>query len=158
MPTLENDVDALSTGLSESSDLRAMVHSPIYARSAQQKAVVALAGPMGLSQIMTNTLALMASKRRLFVLPQFLDALRAKIAEAKGEVTADVTSAVALSDAQMGALASTLQSKVGKTVKINSAVDPALIGGLVVKVGSRMIDTSIAARLANLQNAMKEVG
>ncbi len=158
MPTLENDVDALSTGLSESSDLRAMVHSPIYARSAQQKAVVALAGPMGLSQIMTNTLALMASKRRLFVLPQFLDALRAKIADAKGEVTADVTSAVALSDAQMGALASTLQSKVGKTVKINSAVDPALIGGLVVKVGSRMIDTSIAARLANLQNAMKEVG
>ena len=100
----------------------------------------------------------MASKRRLFVVPQLLAQLSAMIAEAKGEVTADVTSASALSDAQLSQLADTLKTKFGKDVKIESAVDESLIGGLIVKVGSKMIDTSIRSKLASLQNAMKEVG
>lgn len=113
---------------------------------------------MGLEPAMSNGLAVMASKRRLFVLPQLLKQLRAMIADHKGEVTADVTSAKALTKAQSDKLAKTLKARVGKTVKINATVDESLIGGLVVKVGSKMIDTSIRSRLDSLQNAMKEVG
>jgi F-type H+-transporting ATPase subunit delta len=100
----------------------------------------------------------MATKRRLFVLPQLLSDLRARIAAAKNEVTAEVASATKLSAAQSKALAAAIKSKVGKTVKLSVTVDEALIGGLVVKVGSTMIDTSIRSKLAALQNAMKEVG
>jgi F-type H+-transporting ATPase subunit delta len=107
---------------------------------------------------LANTLALMASNRRLFVVPQLVSALRARIAAEKGEVTADVTSAVAMTAAQAQALAASLKAKVGKDVKLNTTVDESLIGGLIVKLGSTMIDTSVKARLAALQNAMKEVG
>ena len=158
LASLETDIDALDAALTESDDLRAMVTSPLYQRDAQQAAITGLAKKMGLSSMVTNTLALMASKRRLFVLPQLVLALREMIAEEKGEVTAEITAASALSDAQAAKLAETLERQVGKTVKIKTTVDESLIGGLVVKVGSRMIDTSIAAKLANLQNAMKEVG
>jgi len=155
---LEADVDALDAALGDSTDFRSMVSSPLYKRAEQQGAIVALARKMGLSDLTTSTLALMASKRRLFVLPQLVRALRDMIATQKGEVTADVRTAAPLSDAQAERLAETLRAKVGKQVQIKTTVDESLIGGLVVKVGSRMIDTSIAARLANLQHAMKEVG
>ena len=91
-------------------------------------------------------------------MPQLLEHLREMIADAKGEVTAEVTSATALSDEQAAKLAETLKSSVGKDVKIKTTVDEGLIGGLVVKVGSKMIDTSIRSKLNSLQNAMKEVG
>jgi len=155
---LERDIDALSSALGESADFRDLLTSPIYSREEQRSALTAVAGKMGLSATLTNTLALMASKRRLFVVPQLLEVLRDRIAEAKGEVTADIKSAVALSDAQRDALAKSLAESVGKTVKINATVDESLIGGLVVKVGSQMIDTSIKSKLAALQNTMKEVG
>ena len=113
---------------------------------------------MGLSAVMTNTLSLMASKRRLFVVPQLVQALREKIAEEKNEVTADVVSAKALTQTQSKKLAETLKARVGKDVTINATVDESLIGGLIVKVGSKMIDTSIRSKLSSLQNAMKEVG
>ena len=100
----------------------------------------------------------MAEKRRLFVLPQFLTALVDLIAAEKGEVTADVTAAADLTKVQATKLAATLKKSVGKDVKLNIAVDESLIGGLVVKVGSKMIDTSIRSKLASLQNSMKEVG
>ncbi|MFV0245132.1 MAG: F0F1 ATP synthase subunit delta [Qingshengfaniella sp.] len=158
LEALEADVDALGQVLDENADLSGMIRSPIYSRAAQQAAITAVAQKMGLSDIVANTLALMASKRRLFVLPPLLTRLRAMIAEEKGEVTAEVRSAKALTATQSKKLEETLTAKVGKTVKINATVDESLIGGLVVKVGSRMIDTSIAAKLANLQNAMKEVG
>ena len=155
---LEQDVDDLAQALEDSEDLRDLIHSPIYARSAQSQAISAVADKMGLSASMKNTLALMASKRRLFVVPAFLTQLREMIAEEKGEVTADVTSAVELTDAQRTQLADTLKAKVGKDVKLNTKVDDALIGGLVVRVGSKMIDTSIRSKLNSLQNVMKEVG
>jgi F-type H+-transporting ATPase subunit delta len=154
---LAKDVDALHAALAASADLRAMIASPLYSRDAQGAAIRALAERMGLSALMSNTLGLMAAKRRLFVLPQFLAALRAMIAAHRGEVTAEVTSAQPLSAEQAERLAATLKERFGKTVKIKAAVDPALIGGLVVRVGSKMIDTSIRARLAALQNVMKEV-
>jgi F-type H+-transporting ATPase subunit delta len=100
----------------------------------------------------------MAGKRRLFVLPQLLQSLRDIIAEENGEVTADVTSAKAMTKSQSASLAKTLKARMGKDVTINASVDESLIGGLIVKVGSKMIDTSIRSKLSSLQNAMKEVG
>ncbi len=156
--TLEQDVDALSQALDDSADLRDLIRSPVYSRDAQRQAITAVADKMGLSAPVKNTLGLMASKRRLFVLPALIAQLREKIAEEKGEVTADVTSAVELTKAQRKSLADTLKAKVGREVKLNTTVDDALIGGLIVRVGSKMIDTSIRSKLASLQNAMKEVG
>lgn len=155
---IESDIDAVDTALTESDDLRDLISSPVYSRDDQGKAIAALAKKMGLSPIITNTLNLMSQKRRLFVLPQLIQALRAAIAEDKGEVTAEVVSAKALTKTQSEKLAKTLQERIGKDIKINASVDEALIGGLIVKVGSKMIDTSIASKLNSLQNAMKEVG
>ncbi len=158
LKVLEGDVDALDAALSGSADLRDLISSPVYTRDDQGKAIAAIAKKMGLSPLVTNTLALMAAKRRLFVLPQMVAVLRDLISTEKGEVTAEVTSAVKLSAAQAKELAATLKARVGKDVKLKTAVDESLIGGLVVKLGSTMIDTSLKAKLAALQNAMKEVG
>jgi len=154
---LEDDIAALEGALSDSPDFNALIQSPIYTRDQQGDAIAALAAKMALSPMITNALRLMASKRRLFVLPQLLAGLRSLIADEKGEITAEVTAATALTKAQQDKLAKSLKATMGKDVKIKLAVDESLIGGLVVKVGSRMIDTSIAAKLSNLQNAMKEV-
>ncbi|PRY92414.1 F-type H+-transporting ATPase subunit delta [Donghicola tyrosinivorans] len=158
LDAVENDVDALAAALDESADLRDLISNPVYSREQQSAAISAVASKMGLSATVANTLALMASKRRLFVLPQLVTALREKIAAHKGEVTAEVVSATELTQAQKDKLAEALKESVGKTVKVNAAVDETLIGGLVVKVGSKMIDTSIRSKLSALQNAMKEVG
>lgn len=158
LASLESDLDALEAALAGSSDLRAMTTSPVYSREDMGKAITALAGKMGLSATMSGALSMMAQNRRLFALPQLIATLRAMIAEAKGEVTAEVTSASVLTKAQADQLAATLKARVGKTVKLNVAVDESLIGGLIVKVGSKMIDTSIRSKLAALQNSMKEVG
>ncbi|MBL3571629.1 F0F1 ATP synthase subunit delta [Rhodovulum sp. BSW8] len=155
---LEADVDALDAALTESGEFRDLISSPVYSRDDQARAIDAIASKMGLGRMMANTLQLMASKRRLFVLPQMVAELRGLIAEAKGEVSADVVSARPLSDAQRAALAAALKQNAGKDVKINASVDESLIGGLIVKLGSKMIDTSIRARLSALQNTMKEVG
>ena len=155
---LEGDLDGLTSALAESGDFNALISSPIYSREEQGTAIAALAKKMKLSPIMSNTLSLMASKRRLFVLPQLVNALRAAIAEDKGEVTADVVSAKALTKAQSDKLRGSLKTTTGKDVTINATVDESLIGGLIVKVGSKMIDTSIRSKLAALQNTMKEVG
>ena len=155
---LEADVDALDGALIGSADLRTLVSSPVYSRAEMGQAISAVAKKMKLQPIMVNTLALMASKRRLFVLPSLLAALRTRIAEEKGEVTAEVASAKALTKTQAASLAKTLKAQLGLDVKIKATVDESLIGGLVVKVGSKMIDTSIRSKLNALQNKMKEVG
>ncbi|SMX38154.1 ATP synthase subunit delta [Maliponia aquimaris] len=158
LPELEANLDDLSAALSESADLRELLVNPVYSRDAQGAAIAAIADKMGLMPAIKNVLSLMASKRRLFVVPHMVSRLREMIAVEKGEVTAEVVSATALTDAQAAQLADTLKAKVGKDVKISATVDESLIGGLVVKMGSKMIDTSIRAKLNSLQNAMKEVG
>lgn len=155
---LERDVDALTNAHRESADFRDLIRSPVYSRAEQESGMAALADKMGLSNTMTRTLRLMATKRRLFVLPQFLAALRDRIAEEKGEVTAEVVSASPLSDDQRNRLAETLKKQAGRDVKIDMSVDERLIGGLRVKLGSRMIDTSIRSKLDAMQNMMKEAG
>lgn len=158
LDTLSAQVDDLARALDDSADLRAMIGSPVLSRDAQGQAIAAIAGKMGLSQVLANTLALMAQNRRLFTLPQLVAKLRGLIADERGEVTADVTSAVELTADQKQRLTNTLAGKSGKTVKLNTRVDDSLIGGMIVKMGSQMIDSSIRSRLASLQNAMKEVG
>ncbi|MEZ5796047.1 MAG: F0F1 ATP synthase subunit delta [Paracoccaceae bacterium] len=158
LKALESDAAALKAALADSPDLAAMIASPVISRAEQTAATAAIAAKMGLNALTANTLALMGEKRRLFVLPQFLAELAGLIAAEKGEITAEVTSATALSAAQSKKLAETLKAKVGKTVKLNATVDESLIGGLIVKLGSTMIDTSVKSKLASLQNAMKEVG
>jgi F-type H+-transporting ATPase subunit delta len=158
LKALETDVEALDAAIAGSADLRDLISSPIYSRDAQEKAIAALAAKMGLSAPVANGLALMAQKRRLFALPQLLTALAARIAEEKGEVTAFVTAATALTKEQADKLAATLKTQTGKSVKLAMSVDESLIGGMIVKLGSKMIDTSVKSKLASLQNAMKEVG
>ncbi|MBU2959442.1 F0F1 ATP synthase subunit delta [Citreicella sp. C3M06] len=155
---LADNVNDLSQALADSPDLRDLVSSPVYPRASMRKGIMAVAAQMQLQPSFQNALGLMAEKRRLFALPQLIAHLRAKIAEAKGEVTADVTSATALTEDQASRLAKTLADNIGKQVTLKTTVDESLIGGLVVKVGSKMIDTSVRSKLNALQNAMKEVG
>ncbi len=155
---LERDADALQDALMMSSDLTALITSPVVERDDQARAMAAVAAKMGLSSLMGNTIALMAQKRRLFVLPHLVADVMRRIAVEKGVMTAEVTAPTALTDAQVTALMNSLKAQVGKDVKLKTTVDASLIGGLVVKLGSVMIDTSVKAKLAALQNAMKEVG
>ena len=153
---LEGNLDDLKAALSESADLNELIRSPILTRDEQGRGIAAIGDKMGLVDALKNGLGLMAQKRRLFVMPQLINTLLARIAKHKGEVTAEVVSAKALTKAQSDKLSKTLADKFGQTVKINATVDDALIGGLIVKVGSKMIDTSIRSKLDSLQNTMKE--
>ncbi len=156
--SLDGDVAVLSAALSESDDLNALISSPVVSREQSAAAIAGLAKKAKLSDVISNTLALMAQKRRLFVLPQLVLALEAMLADERGEVTAEVVSAKALTKTQETKLTKSLSEQFGKTVTLNATVDEAIIGGLIIKVGSKMIDTSIASKLNSLQNAMKEVG
>jgi F-type H+-transporting ATPase subunit delta len=158
LEALEADVEALDTALSGSEDFRILIGSPVIPRWDQERSITAIAKKMGLSGLLGNTLALMAQRRRLFVLPHLMADLRNRIAAEKGEMTAEVVSATVLTKEQSTKLAAMLKARVGKTVKLKTTVDESLIGGLVVKLGSTMIDTSIRSKLAALKNAMKEVG
>jgi F-type H+-transporting ATPase subunit delta len=156
--TLEQNVGTLKECLDKSVDLASLISSPMYSRDQQQTAITAIAKKLGLSIVMTNTLSLMAVKRRLFVVPTFLTVLSDLIAVSKNEIMAEVVSAKSLSKGQLDKLVKTLKGNFSKDVKINATVDPGLIGGMIVKVGSTMIDTTIKAKLNSLQNVMKEVG
>ena len=158
LDSLETGLNDLSAALDGSADLQTLITSPLVSREEQDQAISAVAAKMGLDPVLANTLSLMAQKRRLFVVPALIAALRARLADARGEVTAEVTSAKALTKTQSEKLAKTLAERVGKKVTVNATVDADIIGGLVVKVGSKMIDTSIRSKLNSLQNAMKEVG
>lgn len=155
---LASQVDDLAAALQDSAELKELIASPILTRNQQEAAITAIAEKAGLSPELGNTLRLMARNRRLFTLPQLLSRLRGLIAEDRGEVTADVVSAQELSADQKKRLTETLAQKSGKTVKLNTRVDAGLIGGMIVKLGSVMIDSSIRSKLTSLQNSMKEVG
>jgi F-type H+-transporting ATPase subunit delta len=158
IPAVEADLANLEQALAESADLRDLISSPVYSREEQGAALAAIGQRMGLSPVFQNVLGLMAQKRRLFVLPHLLAVLRDRISGARGEVSAEVTSAQPLTAEQLARLSETLSASAGKSVRLQTRVDPSLIGGLVVQIGSRMIDTSIRAQLGQLQNMMKEVG
>lgn len=155
---LAREVEALSETIAASAELRSVLASPVLSREDQARAIGAVADALGLGPTLKNTLALMSENRRLFALPQLLAALRGLIAEARGEMTAEVVSARALTPEQAERLTRTLSEKSGKTVKLDTRIDEGLIGGMIVRLGSQMIDTSVRSKLSSLQNAMKEVG
>lgn len=155
--TLQRDVDALGAAVRESGDLREMLASPVLSRDQQEGAIGAVAEKLGVSETLRSTLRLMARKRRLFVVPAMVRRLEDMLAEARGEVRALVRSAKPLSDDQRERLEQALRGEAGRDVRLDVEVDEALIGGLVVRLGSQMIDTSVRAKLAALQNTMKEV-
>ncbi len=142
----------------ESADFRRLVESPVFSSEDQERAIGAIADKAGIGGLTGNLLRLVAKNRRLFALAGIIKAFREMAARARGEVTAEVASAHPLSDAQVAALKSALKDKLGKDVTLQTRVNPALLGGLVVKVGSRMIDTSLRTRLMNVRTQLKEVG
>ncbi|MEO1493946.1 MAG: F0F1 ATP synthase subunit delta [Pseudomonadota bacterium] len=154
----EADLKAVSEALGESSDLADLIQNPIYTRAQQGAAMAAIADKMGISELVKNVIGLMASKRRLFAVPRMISDFETLMAEHRGEVTADVTAARKLSAAQTKALTKEIKDATGRDVKLNVEIDESIIGGLIVKVGSKMVDSSIRSKLTNLQNAMKEVG
>lgn len=152
------DLDRFQMLLDESDDLRRLVASPVFSAEEQQKAVIAVADKVGITGLVGNFLKVVAGNRRLFALPGMIRAYREIAAAHRGEITAEVTSAYALSTAQETELKSALKGVTGKDVAIAVTVDPSLLGGLIVKVGSRQIDTSLRTKLSTLKLALKEVG
>jgi F-type H+-transporting ATPase subunit delta len=152
------DLRGLKALLDESDDLRRVVRSPLYSREQQADAIAAVADRLGVSELTRRFILVVAQNRRLFALDSMINAYLAELARRRGEVQAEVTAARALSDAQLQKLDETLRGVVGGKVDIDVTVDPSLIGGLIVKVGSRMIDNSLRTKLQRLQLAMKGVG
>lgn len=152
------DLDRFQALLDESDDLKRLVASPVFSAEEQQRAISAVAAKAGIAGVVGNFLKVVASNRRLFALPGMIRAFRQIAAEHRGEVTAEVTSAHALTAAQEKELKSALKGVTGKNVDINVTVDPTLLGGLIVKIGSRQIDTSLRTKLSTLKLALKEVG
>jgi F-type H+-transporting ATPase subunit delta len=149
------DLATVRAMLDQSEDLRRLVASPVIGRDEQASAMAALAKHAGLGDLATKFVGLLARNRRLFALAGTIRAYDALVAAQRGEVTAEVASARALSDAQTQSLIASLKSGTGSEVRLSASVDKSLLGGLVVKVGSRMIDASLKAKLQSLRLAMK---
>lgn len=152
------DLKGLDALLTESEDLQRLVRSPLYGRDQQAKAMEAILERAGVSDLTRRFVLVVANNRRLFALPKMIRAFLAELARRRGEVRAEVTAAAPLNEAQEKALLETLSKAVGGKVQLDLKTDPSLLGGLVVKVGSRMIDTSLKTKLQRLQFAMKGVG
>ncbi len=153
-----SDLTGLKRMLAESPDLDRVVRSPLLSRAEQGKAVAAVMERAGISELVQRFIGLVAQNRRLFAVGAMIDAYLAELARRRGAMTAQVTAARPMSDAQVKALADALRGSLGSQIDVRVAVDPALIGGMVVKVGSRMIDSSVRTKLNKLQIAMKGVG
>lgn len=152
------DLDSFSAMIAESADLQRLIGSPAFSAQDQVAAVNALLAKAGIAGLAANFISLVASKRRLFALPGMIRAYRAKVAEAKGIVSAEVTLAEEPSAAQLKDITATLKDVAGQDVALSVKIDPAIIGGLVVKMGSRMVDASLKTKLNSIRLAMKEVG
>lgn len=146
---------ALRSGLAESADLSALIASPVVGRGDAAKAVAAVAAAMKLDSLTTKFLGVLADNRRLADLPRMIDAFDAIVADHRGEVTAKVTSAHPLTAEQLKELTANLKTRVGRDVAVATTVDPAILGGLVVQLGSQLIDGSIRTRLNSFATAMK---
>ena len=151
------DLRALRTLMDESADFRRLIRSPVLSRAEQAKAVAAVAEKAGFSQLTRNFLGVVARNRRLFVLPGVITGYLSTLATRRGEVTAEVTAAKPLTPAQTEAVNEQLRKAVGRKVAVDLRIDPGLLGGLIVKVGSRMVDASLRSKLSRLQLAMKGV-
>ena len=153
-----SDLRQLRAMLANSADLTRLIRSPILSRDAQAKAIAALAEVARLTPLIRDFMMVVARNRRLFAVPAMIEAYLAQLAARRGEVTAEVMTARPLAPAQLGQLNEQLRRTVGRRVSIDARVDPTLIGGMIVKVGSRMVDSSVRSQLHRLQLAMKAAG
>ncbi len=149
------DLAALKAMMKASPDLARLVRAPVFSHDDQKKGMGAILRQMGANPLTTQFVFLLAAKRRLFILTDIISAFDAMVARKKGEVRAEVTSARPLSDAELTKLKDMLKSKLAREPRLETHVDPSLLGGLIVKVGSRMIDSSIRTKLAGLRTAMR---
>lgn len=152
------DLRVLRQMAATSDDFRRLLRSPVLSRSDQQKAVQAIAARAGFQALTVNFLGLLAKNRRLFALDAVALAYLDRLAGKHGEVLAEVQSAVALSPDQVGEIVAILKKYMGSNVSLDAKVDPGLLGGLVVRVGSRMVDNSLKTKLQQLKLAMKGIG
>jgi F-type H+-transporting ATPase subunit delta len=154
---LAGELNDLSGLMDDSADLARLVSSPIVSRSEQGAAMAAIVSRAGMSSFIGNLVGLMAKNRRLFALKGTIAAFQTLVAEHRGEVSAEVTSASELKPVHLSVVKEALKEIVGRDVTLETTVDPSLIGGLIVKVGSRMIDNSLRTKLENLELAMKGI-
>ena len=152
------DLQKFDALLAESADLTRLIRSPVFTADAQIKALAAVLDRAGIGGLASQFLKVAAANRRLFAVRDIVKAYAALVARHKGEVTAQVTVAEPISDAHRAEIENILNAVTGKDVRVDVKVDPSIIGGLVVKLGSRMVDSSLRTKLNALKHAMKEVG
>ncbi len=155
---IEADLNRFGKAVDASEDLLRLVKSPMFSAEEQTRALGAILDELKVEGLTKNFLLLVSKNRRLFATQDMITAFRTLLATHRGEMSATVTAASELNDTQVTALKQALKAALGKEVMLDQHVDPSLIGGLMVKVGSRMIDTSLRTKLTSLKHAMKEVG
>lgn len=155
LEAVSGSLATLKQALGESDDLRALISSPLIGRDEQARAAAAVGQSLGLDQLTANFVGVLAKNRRLSQLPAVIRAFNLLAARHRGEITAEVTSARPLDDEQVAAIKQNLRTRMGRDIAVDLSVDPAILGGLVVKIGSQMIDSSIRTKLNNLAHAMK---
>ena len=149
------DLASLQQAIGESDDLARLLRSPIVSREQHARATAAIAERIGASETVRNFLGVLASQRRLGALPAIIDRFASLLAAHRGEETAEVTSAETLDEAQLGSVRDAVAHYAGRPVQLTASVDPSLLGGMVVRIGSRMIDASLKTKLHNLELSMR---
>ena len=156
--SVKADLETFEALIAESADLARLVRSPVFSADAQLKALSAVLDRAGIGGTTAKFLKVLTANRRLFTVRDVIRGFRTLVARFKGEATAEVTVAEQLSEKNLEALKGALKTVTGKDVDLKVKVDPAIIGGLVVKVGSRMVDSSLRTKLNAIKHAMKEAG
>jgi len=153
---VQGDLKSFDALIAQNPDLARLVRSPVFSADEQTKALVAILDKAGIKGIAANFLRVVAKNRRLFAVSEIVRGFNALVAKHKGEVTAEVTVAEKLNDARMNEIRDALKQVTGKDVQVDVTVDPSIIGGLKVKLGSRMVDASLRTKLNSIKFAMKE--
>lgn len=152
---VESDLKSLKAAIADSKDLRTLLASPAFTADDKARGLAAIAAQAGFGEITRKALGLLAANRRAAALPAVIEAFARLSAEARGAVSAEVTTALALTPAQSEGVAAALRQALGKAPEITTRVDPAILGGIKVKVGSRLFDASLKSKLDSLKFALK---
>jgi len=155
--SVKADLDRFDAMIADSPDLQRLVRSPVFTAKEQTTALSAVLEKAGIDGLAARFLKFVASNRRLFATPDMIRGFRTLVAHHKGETSATVTVAEKPTDAHLAAVKDALKAITKKDVQIEVKVDPSIIGGLIVKLGSRMVDTSLRTKLNAIKLAMKEV-
>lgn len=153
--TVERDLTALKEMIASSADLHHLVRAPVFSHEQQSIGMNAIMAQMGAATLTHNFVAILIRRRRLFALPAILGVFEALVARHRGEISAEITSAHPLGDAELNQIKDALRAELGRDPKLKTKVDPAILGGLVIKVGSRMIDSSLRNKLNSMRKAMR---